>query len=167
MSKFDHARLAGASILRPTTFAGMDATRAEAVSFAGADLRNTKIFGRFNYAKFTGADLSGSTLAPFNHTGFIEHLWRTELAGADLSGANFAGANLGHVKFRFANLRGANLTRTILRNADFAHADLSGADLTGADIAAADFDGAILTGAKGLDTLAGRAGATNMDKVIQ
>ena len=147
--------------------AGMDATKAEAVSFAGADLRNTKIFGRFNYANLAGADLSGANLAPFSSTGFIEHLWRTDLAGADLSGANLQGANLGYVKFRFANLRGANLANTNLRNADLAHADLTGADLSGADIAAADLDRAILTGAKGLDTLAGRAGAANMDKVIQ
>ncbi len=59
----------------------------EAASFAGAKLSRARMFGRFTRANFHGANLSGATLAPFDKTGFIEHIWRTEFFGADLSQA--------------------------------------------------------------------------------
>ena len=86
--RFDGANLAGASLLRPSGYSTLTAQSNEAASFVGTDLRNAKIFGRFNRANLHGADLSGATLAPFGRTGFIEHIWRSELLGADLSEAS-------------------------------------------------------------------------------
>ena len=142
-ARFDGADLSDTSFLRPSSFSTLAAPASEAPSFTGANLSRARLFGRFNRSNFRGADLSGAMLAPFNKTGFIEHIWRTELAGADLSNANLAGADLGYVLLRFANLRGANLAGAVLRKADLSRADLTGADLSGADLTEADLDGAI------------------------
>ncbi len=128
-ARFDGADLSDTSFLRPSSFSTLAALHSEVASFAGANLSRARLFGRFNRTNFSGANLAGAMLAPFNKTGFIEHLWRTELAGADLSKVNFAGADLGYVMLRFANLRGANLAGAMLRKADLSHADLTGADL--------------------------------------
>jgi uncharacterized protein YjbI with pentapeptide repeats len=164
---FDRANLAGASLLRPSGFSTLTAPRSEAASFAGADLRGARIFGRFNRADLRGANLDGATLAPFGRTGFIEYIWRTELLGANLSHATLIRADLTYTLLTFANLRGANLSGAILKKADLSHADLTGADLTGADLSEADLDGAILTGARGLDTALGLAQAHNVDKIVR
>lgn len=166
-TRFDGADLSDASFLRPSTFSTLAAPASEAASFAGADLSRARLFGRFNRANFRGAKLPGATLAPFNKTGFIEHIWRTEMSGADLSSANLSGANLTYVMFTFANLRGTNLSQAVLRKADLSRADLTGADLTGADLSEADLDGAILTDARGLDTALGLDTARNVEKSIR
>lgn len=169
-ARFDGASLRGASLLRPsvhTALSSNDTVAGEAPSFVEADLEGAKIFGRFNYTSFRSANLSGATLAPFNSSGFIEHIFRTEMLGADFSAANLRDANLSYVLFRFANLTGADLRGANLSHADLAHANLEGADLTGADVSRTDFDGAILRGAKGLDTLKGLALARNRSKAIE
>lgn len=166
-ARFDGADLTGASFLRPTAFSSLASRPEEAASFAGAQLVEAKLFGRLNRASFRRANLMKATLAPFGRTGFIEHIWRTELMGADLTEANLKGANLTYVLFSFSTLRGANLQGAILRNADLSRADLTGADLTGADLTDADLDGAILTGAKGLDLTLGLAEAHNTEKAIR
>ncbi len=166
-SRFDGADLSDASFLRPSTFSTLAAPSSEAASFVGTKLTRARLFGRFNRASFHGADLSSATLAPFNRTGFIEHIWRTELSGADLSDANLSRANLTYALLSFANLRGANLSGAVLRKTDLSKADLTGADLTGADLAEADLDGAVLTGARGLETALGLDSARNFDKAIR
>jgi uncharacterized protein YjbI with pentapeptide repeats len=166
-TRLDGSNLSDTSFLRPSSFSTLVAAADEAPSFAGADLRRARLFGRFNRSNFRGANLGGALLAPFNKTGFIEHLWRTELVGADLSGANLAGADLTYTLIAFANLRGANLQGAKLRKADLSRADLTEANLTGVDLSEADLDGAILTGVRGLDTAQGLATARNVDKAIR
>ncbi|MFA6139317.1 MAG: pentapeptide repeat-containing protein [Hyphomicrobium sp.] len=166
-TRFDGADLSDTSFLRPATFSTLAAPIGEVASFAGANMRRTRLFGRFNRTSFAGADLSGAKLAPFTKTGFIEHLWRTEMVGADLSKANLSGADFSYTLLAFANLRGANLAGAILRQADLSRADLTGADLTGVDLGDADLDGAILTGTRGLDTALGLATARNVAKAIR
>ncbi len=165
--RFDEANLAGASLLRPSGYSNLSAPRGEAASFIRADLRGAKIFGRFNRANLHGANLAGATLAPFGRTGFIEHIWRTELVGADLSQATLEAADLTYTLLAFANLRGANLAGAVLKKADLSGADLTGADLTGADLSEADLDGAILVGVRGLETVLGLASAHNVEKVVR
>lgn len=166
-ARFDGADLSDTSFLRPSSFSTLAAPAREAPSFAGVKFARARIFGRFNRSNFRAADLSGAMLAPFNKTGFIEHIWRTELSGADLTNANLSGADLGYVLLTFANLRGANLHGAKLRKADLSRADLTGADLTGVDLSEADLDGAILTGAKGLNTALGLDTARNVHKAIR
>jgi uncharacterized protein YjbI with pentapeptide repeats len=166
-TRFDGADLSDTSFLRPSSFSTLAAPRNEAPSFAGTNLARARIFGRFNRSSFRGADLSGAMLAPFNKTGFIEHIWRTELAGADLANANLSGADLGYALLAFANLRGANLRGAKLCKADLSRADLTDADLTGVDLGDADLDGAILIGTRGLDTVLGLATARNIAKAIR
>ena len=165
-TRFDGARLAGATLLRPNTRSGFDYTPGEAPSFARADLSDAKLFGLFNGSNFSGAKLSRASLAPFGSTGFIEMQWRTRLDGADLTDADLSGANLTHVSLRFANLKGAKLNGAVLKHADLAHADLTGADLTGADLTDADLYSAKLTHAKGLASVGGLATVRNRDKAI-
>lgn len=166
-TRFDEANLSGASLLRPSAFSALDAPADEAVSFAGADLRGAKIFGRFNRADMRRANLAGATLAPFGRTGFIEYIWRTELKGANLAEATLARADLTHALLAFANLRGADLSGAVLKQADLSRADLTGADLTGADLSEADLDGAIITGVHGLDTVQGLASARNVETMVR
>jgi uncharacterized protein YjbI with pentapeptide repeats len=166
-ARFDGANLSDTSFLRPSTFSTLVALPSEVASFAGADLSRAHLFGRFSRMNFSGTSLKGATLAPFNRTGFIEHIWRTELSGADLSKADLSGADLSYVLLAFANLRGANLAGAVLRKADLSRADLTGADLTGIDLSEADLDGAILTGARGLNTALGLDSAHNVEKSIR
>ncbi len=166
-TRFERANLEGASLLRPSVFSTLTGTAAEAPIFRNASMRSIRLFGRFNRADFSGADLTGATCAPFGKTGFIEHIWRTELSGAKLDGATLDKADLTHVLFSFASLKGANLRGAILRDADLSAADLTGSDLTGADVTRADLDGAILKDAKGLDSLIGLDLALHTDKTVK
>lgn len=163
--RFDRADLSGCSILRPTTTYSLDRSSGEASSFVEANLKGATLFGLLNRFDFSRANMEGITLAPFNDTGFIEALYRTEMIGAKLSGANLKGANLSYVTFRFADLRGANLAGAKMTFADLSGADLTGADLSGADMTNADLDGANLSSVKGLDTAIGAV--RNRDKAIE
>jgi|CXWK01.1.fsa_nt_gi uncharacterized protein YjbI with pentapeptide repeats len=166
-TQFEGANLEGASLLRPSAFSTLSGTSAEAPNFRNAKMRAIRMFGRFNRADFSGADLSEATCAPFGKTGFIEHIWRTEFLGAKLDGTRFAKADLTHALFSFASLKGADLSGAILRDADLSSADLTGADVTGADVSGADLDGVILKNAKGVETLIGLKDARNSAKIIR
>ncbi len=166
-TRLDNANLEGASLLRPSAFSTLAAVGSEAPSFRSANMRAIRMFGRFNRADFSGADLTGATCAPFGKTGFIEEIWRTELLGANFSGATLSGANLTQALLRFANLKAANLQGAILKDADLSGADLTGADVTDADFTGTDLDGANLTGAKGLDRVKGLHLARNASKMIR
>lgn len=162
-TRFDGAKLQGASLLRPNTRSGFDYAPGETPSFAGADLRDAKMFGVFDGGNFAGANLARATLAPFGKAGFIEVQWRTKLDGADLSGSDLSGADLSYVSLRFANLKGAKLTGATLKHADLSLADLTGADLSGADLTDADLYSAKLAGAIGLPEGGGLSTARNRE----
>lgn len=166
-TNFNNANLKGASFLRPSVFSNLEQNANEAPSFKNASMAGIRMFGRFTRADFSGANLNDATCAPFGKTGFIEHIWRTELSGANLSGATLARANLTHALLTFADLRGAILKDAILKDADLSGADLRGADLTGADISGADLSGAKLQDVVGLETAKGAADALNLDKAIR
>ena len=166
-ARFDHADLEGASLLRPSVFSTITGgIKDEAPSFRSANMRGIRMFGRFGQADFSGAILTDATCQPFGKTGFIEEIWRTELAGANLSGANLERANLTHALLSFADFRGANLREAVLRYADLTGADLSGADLTGADVSGADLSNVRIVGAVGFDKVKGLSTALNADKLM-
>lgn len=166
-TRFDHADLEGASLLRPSAFSTLFGSAKEAPSFRAANMRGIRMFGRFVRADFSGAVLTDATCAPFGKTGFIEEIWRTEFTGSNLSGAQLERADLTHALLSFANLRGANLRGAILKNADLTGADLSGADLTGADVSGADLSDVRIKGVRGFETVKGLASALNASKVIR
>ncbi len=166
-TRLDRADLRGATLLRPSTYSTLAAPASEAASFVGANMAGARMFGRFNRANLSGSDLTEATFAPFNNTGFIEHIWRTELMGAKLEGVNLTRANLTYVLLAFSSLRGANLSGAVLKSADLSRADLTGADLTGADLSEADLDGTILVGVKGWETVTGLDTARNADRVVR
>ena len=166
-STFDGANLEGVTLLRPTSFSSLEERLSEASSFIGVNMQSAKVFGQFNGFNFEGAKMKGVSFAPFNETGFIEHIWRSELDGANLANADLEQADLTYASLRFANLRNAILRGAILRNADLSHADLTGADLAGADITGADLDLAVLRDVKGLDSALGLDKTANRSKAIE
>lgn len=166
-TRFDHADLEGASLLRPSAFSTLFASANEAPSFRAANMRGIRMFGRFMRADFSGAVMTDATCAPFGKTGFIEEIWRTEFSGSNLSGAQLERADLTHALLSFANLKGANLKNAILKNADLTGADLSNADLTGADLTGADLADVRIGGAIGMESVKGLATAKNTDKMIR
>lgn len=163
-SKFDGADLTGASILRPTSFSTLTEQLTESASFVGVKMSDAKVFGQLNGFDFSGADLHNTNFAPFNDTGFIEHIWRTKLESATLSGANLKDANMTYVSARYANFKNADLRNVIFRNADLSHAKFAGADLTNADLTGADLDQSDFRGAKGIETARGLQQAHNRTK---
>lgn len=109
-----------------------------------------------HFSKFTGADLSGSTMSA---TGLrFANMDRADLSSVDLSdafapflsgrGSNLRGANLRQANFFGADLRDADLRGADLTSAALPFADLRGADLRGAKLKAAYLSGANLLGAK-------------------
>ena len=166
-TRFDGADLSDTSFLRPSTFSTLAARQDEAPSFAGADLRRARIFGRFNRSSFRGADLCGRHARTIQQDG----LHRAHMADGAVRSRPLQRQSLG----RRPQLYAAGLRQparrqprgAVLRKADLSRADLTGADLTGVDLAEADLDGAILTGTRGLDTALGLATARNVAKAIR
>ena len=156
-ARFDGANLEGVSLLRPSVFSSLQDLPSEVVSFEGANLSGSTVFGRFNGSNFRNVNLSGANLAPRDRSSFIEHIWRTELLGVNLRGANLKGAKLDRVWFAFADLREADLSGASLKHADLTGADLRGANLSGADVTDADFSDTKLDGIIGLDSVVGVA----------
>ncbi|MDX2259060.1 MAG: pentapeptide repeat-containing protein [Hyphomicrobiaceae bacterium] len=160
-TRFSRANLERATLLRPATSAGLQPLATEALQFDGANLRSARLFGRFMRANFRDADLTGATLAPFGRTGFIEHIWRSELVSADFTRARLARANLDKSLLAFARLHSADLSGSSLREADLTGADLTDADFTNADLTGAILRDAVIigarfTGAKGIEPATGR-----------
>lgn len=165
-SKFDGADLTGASILRPTSFSSLAEPLSEASSFVGAEMAGAKVFGQLNGFNFSGANLKNVSFAPFNETGFIEHIWRTKLESANLTGADLANADLTHVSARYAKFTNANLRNATFKNADLSQADFSGADVSNADFTGADLDQTDFRSAKGLDSVRGLQQTHNRNKAL-
>ncbi len=156
-ARFDGANLEGVSLLRPSVFSSLQDLPSEVVSFEGANLSGSRVFGRFNGSNFRNVNFSGANLSPRDRSSFIEHIWRSEFRGVDLRGAIFKGATLDRVWFAFADLRGADLSGASLKHSDLTGADLRGANLTGTDVTDADFSEVKLDGVIGLDTVIGVA----------
>jgi len=149
-ANFNHAKLHGATLQTVVTSSGMENTKEQAASFAGADLSNTHTTVHFSFDDMRGANFSHAdmTVVMANQS---MGLLRTEFNDCDLDGANFETAGLGHVTFRFAKLHHANFRGADLRDADFSGAYLNDADFTGARTEGADFGSATMTGTRGLN----------------
>jgi len=164
---FSGADLSDASILRPSTSTTLTITNEARLVFRDARMQRVKMFGRMNYADFSGADLTDAKFQPFGLTGFIEHIWRTEALGANFSRATLRRANFNKSLLRFADMRGADLTGARFVEADLSGADLRGANVTDADFSQADLDRVRLAGVIGLETVKGMASAKNVAKAIR
>jgi uncharacterized protein YjbI with pentapeptide repeats len=153
-ANFAHANLSNASLLGLVVASGLDYSPAEAATFRGANFSGARIIARLARFDLQGANFSGARMGADMRNQSMG-LLRCDLSGADLAGANFAGADLSRALLRFADLKGANLIHANLTGADLSGADLSGADLSEANATEADLGGAVLTGARGLDTIKG------------
>lgn len=166
-AEFSSANLEGATLLRPSVFSGLAPDVREAPRFLGARLAKARIFGRLDFADFRWADLSGASLVGTDGRDEQLAIARGSYRGANfteatLAGAILTGSNFYYAKFQKADLRGADL-----RDTDLTRADFTGADLTGADVTGADFDEAVVSDAKGLESLKGLASAKNVDRLVR
>jgi uncharacterized protein YjbI with pentapeptide repeats len=154
-ANFTNADLSNASLLRLVVSSGLDIAPAEAPVFKGANFSGARIIGRWSRLDLSGANFTDARMGADMRNQSMG-LARVDLSGANLSRANFFRADLGRALMRFANLTGANLSGTNLSGADLSGADLTGADLTNADASdAADLGGAVLTDARGIETVRG------------
>jgi uncharacterized protein YjbI with pentapeptide repeats len=153
-ANFTDADLSHASLFGPVVSTGLETSAAEAPIFKGANFSGARIIARLNRFDLSGADFTEAKMGADMKNQSMG-LMRTDLSGANLSRANFSKADLGRALMRFANLRGATLNGANLFAVDLSGADLTDADLTGADATEADFGGAVLTNARGLDTVKG------------
>jgi len=156
-ARAQHANLRNAYLVNTqlgnTDLSGADLSNANLIQARiGGDLTGTNL----SNAKLMGADLRRANLdntnlsnANLNEADLRNNnLTATNLSGANLSGAILIGATLG------GDMNGANLRGADLRHANLDGVDLSGADLTGAILTTGvDLSKAILTGAKGLETI--------------
>jgi len=152
---FSGADLSGASLQGLVVSPGLEIDLAEAPRFTGANFTGARIVARFSRFDLSGANFSHAMLGADMKNQSMG-LMRTDFAGANLAGADFTAADLGRASLRFANLVGARLAGAKLTGADLSGADLTGADLSNAEAGDADFGNAILTDAKGLDTVRGQ-----------
>lgn len=169
-AKLKGANLEGATILRPTIHTSFAFEWKDAPSFDGANLKGARFAGKLDGASFRAADAAGadfSSYEPRAGQGTLTTRRGTDLIGCDFSGARLEGANFTTAILEFATFRGADLRGARLVDAALSKVDFTGADLTGADFTGADVYNAVLTGAKGLDTVKGLAGAVNADKVVR
>jgi uncharacterized protein YjbI with pentapeptide repeats len=153
-ANFTNADLSKASLLGLVVSSGLEISLAEAPTFKGANFSGARLIARLSRFDLSGADFSKAKMGADMKNQSMG-LMRTDLSGANLSGANFSNADLARSLMRFANLKGAILSGAILSGVDLSGADLTGADLTGADATEADLSAAILTNARGLDTMKG------------
>ncbi|MDX2309239.1 MAG: pentapeptide repeat-containing protein [Hyphomicrobium sp.] len=166
-TRFAGANLEGATLMRPTIYSDLRVDWREAPVFDSANLRGTRLTGRFDGSSFMGADLSGFNFSPHEPRADISFLPRNFCQGckfdrARLRGADLDDAGLSMSSFQGADLAGARLTRT-----DLSRADLRGADLTGADLSRADLADADLRGVVGLETVKGLGLALNLERAIR
>ena len=154
-ANFTRANLRGATLQTVVTSDQMENTKAQAATFVGADLSDTRTTVHFSFDDMRGVNFSHANMTVVMANQSMG-LLRSEFKSCDLEGANFEGAGLGHVTFRFARLHHANFRDADLRDADFIGAYLNDADFTGAKTERADFEGATLTGVKGLTATGSR-----------
>ena len=93
-ARLDGANLSNASMMRPSSFSTLNPILREAPSFKAASLKGARFFGTFAGSDFSGADLTDSTCAPTNKSGFIEHIWRTDFTSANLTRATLTHADM-------------------------------------------------------------------------
>jgi uncharacterized protein YjbI with pentapeptide repeats len=153
-ANFTNADLSRASLFGPVVSSGLETSPAEAPIFKGTNFSGARIIARLSRFDLSGADFTDAKMGADMKNQSMG-LMRTDLSGANLLGADFSKADLGRASLRFANLIGAKLIGANLSGADLSGADLTGADLTDADATEADLGGAILTNARGLDTITG------------
>jgi uncharacterized protein YjbI with pentapeptide repeats len=153
-ANFTDADLSNSSLLALVVSSGLDYSAGEAPTFAGANFSGAHIIARLSRFDLRGANFSGAKMGADMKNQSMG-LMRADLSGANLAAANFSRADLSRALLRFADLTGTNFKNANLYGADLSGADLTGADLTGADATEADFGGAVLTNARGLDTMKG------------
>jgi uncharacterized protein YjbI with pentapeptide repeats len=165
-TNFKNANLENVTLLRVSIFTGLERNIAEAPSFAGANMKNTKMSGWWDGSNFEGADLTGAVFG--QPDGYREGLLASRMRltsanfkDATLKGADFTGNQLTHARFTNAKAAGAIFTGADLTMADFTGADVTGMDVTGANLAEAKFDGAM-----GVITMKGLSTALNAQHVV-
>lgn len=117
ISELNTNNLAGCD-LRGFSIIGYEHEELTVANFNGADLRNTYLHIKAEYATFIGVDLRGANLqgSIFDHTNF---------SGSDLRGANLCNASYCGAVFTGTDLRGAYLGN------GYEKANFSGADMRG------------------------------------
>jgi uncharacterized protein YjbI with pentapeptide repeats len=114
-----------------------------------------------NFADLRGLDLAWACLSCAAFPGVMAEgvsfrsvtMTKGLLTDAFLDRADFSIAKLEATDFSRASLRGANFRKAILKRADFERCDLSGADFRGAKLDGTSFKDAILTDARGLESI--------------
>jgi uncharacterized protein YjbI with pentapeptide repeats len=164
-TNFTGANLAKATLYGAAAYSTLDASiRAEAPTFAGANLSGALIMAPLARVDFRGANLSH--IRTSGERARLEWILWNDFSGSDFTGADLSFAGLPQARLAFTKLVNANLTGALLSGADLSHADLTGANLTGAELTGADLDGAILKGVVGLDQAKGLNAAKIRDKAI-
>jgi len=163
-TNFSNANLSNARLYDIAAYSTLEPSRAEAPSFAGADLSGAQVLARLTDVDLHGANLTRARLG-FARDQFKTPL-RNDLSGCDLSGARLTDADLHDVRLSFAKLVDADLSGANLTGSDLAQADLTGANLAGATLTGADLDEAVLRRVRGLDQARGLDLARNRDKAI-
>ena len=167
-ANFTGANLEGASILKAAFTGSLEPSPRETPLFAGANLRNARIYSRFDYTDFTGADMSGAYFGPEDRKGELQLLTlRPILDGANLSRVKLTNAVIRYTQMRFVRLVDADLSNADLTGTDLSRADLTGADVTGVNFTQANLYGTVLTGVRGLDAAKGLDHAIDFDKAIR
>lgn len=161
------ANLTSATILRPTIYADQHNTLTDAPRFSGANMAGIRVQADLSGADFRGADLTDAHFDPLEArpgSGTLVTAYRNILKSCNFSGARARQTDFTQAIMMFSRFTGADLRGAKFNKADLSMVDFSGADLTDADFSEADLDGAILAGAKGLETVKGLETALNLDK---
>lgn len=164
---FSNANLEGASLVGLAYTSNPEPRPREAPRFSGANLSGARLHSRFDYADFSGANLSNAIFGPEQPKN--ERMWavRPLMNGANLSGASLRGARVRNVLLQFARLIDADLRDTDFTRSDLSRADLSGADVSGADFTRANLYGTVLRGVRGLEDAKGLDEAIDFDQAIR
>ena len=166
-TNFTAANMESATLMRPTIYSDLRIDWREAPMFDDANMRGTRLTGRFDGASFNGTDLSDLIFNPHEPRADLSQFPRNLCRGCNFEGAKLRGADLDDASFVMAHfasaaLAGAWLTRTDLSKTDFSVADLTSADLRGADLNETN-----LTNVRGLDTVKGLGLALNLDRALR
>lgn len=167
---FSGADLRGTTIYRPTVYADMQNSYADAPRFSGANMKAVRVQADLSGSDFRGADLTNANFSPLEARpgqGTLVTLAKNVLKSCNFSGAILRGADFTRSILMFSSMVGADLTGARLVEADLSKVDFAGANLAGADVTGADFDSANLAGVKGLESAIGLDRALNLDKAIR